>query len=515
MDFVLCIRCSQRAEIACACRTDTNVFCRHHYEQHLSSRDDHLAIGLNNMIMSELGRPNTVQLVEMTSDLVRYRESLNFQLTKLNSLRSFLTSRIETVVDSEVSRLTSTLRDVQSTLNSFLLSGPDSTQVLTTAIHNYRQQSLRGVINSYVEVQPDKEHSIATKLSEELTSRAYLPRDSQELVYQSSNFASQPGASRIEPYSNYRNALANNPPRPDINILKLTDLIGHNQAINASAFFKDNCHIATAGCDCIIKIWSIYTSSVKQTIPVNVGVVNSLAISTDNERLIIGGDDRTVRVWNMSNKNEEAVLFGHTAKVNAVLVSNDNRYIISAGAYPDCSVKIWNMRSKKLEKTLNGHTEEVCYIAQSFDNRYILSASKPYDVTIKVWSVARGEQLGLLRGHTNTITSLACGKIRNITVSGSVDGTLRLWNIENYSELYNIRPEVGSILSVSIFNLDTFIACAGRDENLVIWSLISNEQRFRLNWGLSRVSTMSISENNQFMITGGMNEKVNLWSLRV
>lgn len=497
--------------MACACRTDTNVFCRQHYEQHLSSRDDHIAIGVDNTIMSELGRANTVQLVEMTSNLVRYKESLSSQLSKLNNLRSFLTSRIETQLDSEISKLTFTLKDVQSALNSFLLNGPESTQILSTAISNYRQGNLRGVINSYVEVQPDKEHSIAKRLSEELISKAYLARDNQELVNQASNLVRLPGTVRIEPINTFTNI----PSRRDLNISKLTDLQGHNEPINASAFFKDNCHIATGGFDNKIRIWSIYTSSVKKTIPVNVGVVNSLAISPDSERLVIAGDDRTVRVWNISNNYEEAVLFGHTAKVNSVLVSHDNRYIISAAAYPDCSIKIWNLRNKNLEKTLSGHTEEVCYLAQSFDNRFILSASRPYDVTVKVWSVAQGEHLGLLRGHTNTITSLSCGKIRNIAASGSVDGTVRLWSIGDNTELCSIKPELGSILSVSIFNSDTLIACAGRDENIIIWSLITGQQQFKLNWGLSKVSTMSISENNQFIVTGGMNEKVNLWSLRV
>lgn len=528
-----CNDCSQRADMACKCNGQLIFFCNLHYGEHLKVRSDHLATGIGNVLMNISERPERASIARICTDLLNYRDSIDTHIQSLRNLSISLRTRIERIIDVEITTYTITRTEIQNHLDRLQLNGVNINQELLELIERYRVRNLEGIIDSYLLVPIDYEEAILREISTQLRLRgpvyspsrqqtgnsngidrvAQLEKENQDLRAQVANLNRQLSSRPLE----VAPLVVRSPVRTDyrINIDRFVDLSGHTAPITAAGLSRDNQYMISGGEDNQIKVWNFQELSLAYTIPDVVGNIRCLAITPDTNFIVFAGEDKTIRIWNISQNQQEAVLPGHNAAVSHIIVTNDGRYIISAAAYPDYTIKIWNLASKRLESTLNGHSEEISSIASSYDSRFILSASILYNITIKVWDAITRQQLGLLRGHTSSITSLSCAKRRNIAASGSTDGTIRIWDIENISQIGVIRSHEGSVLAVSIIGLDNLIVSAGDDSNLIVWNIETRQPLTRIVWGLGRVRAMVVSENNSFILAGGEDGQLKIWSLNI
>ena len=116
--------------------------------------------------------------------------------------------------------------------------------------------------------------------------------------------------------------------------------------------------------------------------------VNGVAFSPDRKRLATAGHDCIVRLWDANFGWELKVLKGHESWVRAVAFSPDGRRLASAG--DDLHVKLWDPVAGKEVATLEGHSNLVCQVSFTPDGRSLLSGS--VDGTVRTWDAELGAE---------------------------------------------------------------------------------------------------------------------------
>jgi WD40 repeat protein len=119
---------------------------------------------------------------------------------------------------------------------------------------------------------------------------------------------------------------------------RVTDLPGHDAAVNAVAFGQDAHRdlAITAGEDATIRVWDLAESAEVQKLTGHQGPVNTVAFGHIGPRpiLISGGQDGTVRLWNPGSGENLGFLANHAGPVTAVITfeDNDGQPLVCTGA---------------------------------------------------------------------------------------------------------------------------------------------------------------------------------------
>lgn len=73
-------------------------------------------------------------------------------------------------------------------------------------------------------------------------------------------------------------------------------------------------------------------------------------MSTDNKFLISGGEDQTIKIWSLKTGQLIQTLTAHQGSISTLAISPDNRWLVSGSS--DRSIKVWNLKTGKLLRTL-------------------------------------------------------------------------------------------------------------------------------------------------------------------
>jgi predicted NACHT family NTPase len=91
-------------------------------------------------------------------------------------------------------------------------------------------------------------------------------------------------------------------------------LEGHSAAVNSVVFSHDSTRLASASCDCTMKVWDSSSGACLQTLEGHNTTVNSVVFSHDSTRLASASKDCTVKIWDADNGACLQTLEGHTVR---------------------------------------------------------------------------------------------------------------------------------------------------------------------------------------------------------
>ncbi|KAL1202757.1 COMPASS-like H3K4 histone methylase component WDR5B [Cardamine amara subsp. amara] len=194
----------------------------------------------------------------------------------------------------------------------------------------------------------------------------------------------------------------------------------HDGSILAMKFSLDGKYIASAGEDCVVRVWSI--SEEERTEKYQVAEVDSG---------VYFGMNQHSQIEPLRNNNEKT-----EKKMSFLRKSSDSTCVVLPS-------KIFSILEKPLHE-LRGHVGEILDLSWS-EKGYLLSSS--VDETVRLWRVGSDECLRTF-SHNNFVTCVAFNPVDdNYFISGSIDGKVRIWDVSrsrvvDYTDIRDIVTAV-------------------------------------------------------------------------
>jgi mono/diheme cytochrome c family protein len=128
----------------------------------------------------------------------------------------------------------------------------------------------------------------------------------------------------------------------------LSEMIGHDDVVEAAIFSPDESLVATASYDHKIVLWDAESAQPLRTLSGHNGAVFSIAFSPDGAALISGSADETVKVWHVESGRRLDTMSQPEGEVFAVAVSPDGRWVLGGSA--DNRLRVWRLVSSTEER---------------------------------------------------------------------------------------------------------------------------------------------------------------------
>ena len=109
----------------------------------------------------------------------------------------------------------------------------------------------------------------------------------------------------------------------------------------------------------------------KQVLSYHSGLVNTFKVTSNCKYLISGGDDTTIKIYSLETNSVINTLYGHEKRVNSIAVSIDDKVMVSGS--DDRTVRIWNLDSFKLVHTLSQLPSEIQKVVFSHNGLMLLA----------------------------------------------------------------------------------------------------------------------------------------------
>jgi WD40 repeat protein len=227
--------------------------------------------------------------------------------------------------------------------------------------------------------------------------------------------------------------------RGGVEVARLANRTGD---VTRLGFSPDGRHLASAGRDWPILIWTLSNQRIELALNGHTAGVNALGYSTDGKTVISASDDGTLRLWNAANGQAIASLTENAGPVLSAALSPDGKLAAAGGA--DHKVRLWSVEGKHVIATLAGHAGPVVALAFSPDGRCLLSAE------------GRQAESGEVRSNGAT--------------------PLRLWQLPEAKELLAFGPAEADVRDVA-FSPDSKTLATSGPKGVTLWDPRTGEIR--------------------------------------
>ncbi|KAF8752339.1 WD40 repeat-like protein [Rhizoctonia solani] len=172
-----------------------------------------------------------------------------------------------------------------------------------------------------------------------------------------------------------------------------------------------------------------------------------LDLRIDDKWIVSCSKDTFIRVWDRQTLQQHCVLKGHEGPVNAVGLQGNQ--VVSASG--DGTMILWDIE--------NGSRDDT-----------IISGSN--DRKIKVWSASTGDCLFTLPGHELLVRALAYDSVSRRLVSASYDRTIKVWEFgEGRQDGWKLVREFKNLHDSHIFDVKfdaTKIVSTSHDQKILV-----------------------------------------------
>lgn len=289
---------------------------------------------------------------------------------------------------------------------------------------------------------------------------------------------------------------------------KALTLAGHNRGTVTVAFSRDGKHIATAGRDAKIKLWSADEGSEVAALDESIPIY-SLALRSDGRQLATGGIDGIVRIWDVESALLQFELTGHTDIITTLVYSPDSKHLASSSI--DGTTKVWDVSAGGMEEylTLARHTDVVYSLDYSPDGRILATSS--WDKTAVLWDSSKGIELFAIDNFTEEVSRVTFNRDGSKFATADYSGSVKLWETDTGELLLSIAAHSPSDIDVQFSPDGNFIGTAGAEGLAKLWDADTGELVRVFEGHADRIHRMAFSPDGILLVTASWDDTAKIW----
>ncbi|CAH8310263.1 unnamed protein product [Eruca vesicaria subsp. sativa] len=185
----------------------------------------------------------------------------------------------------------------------------------------------------------------------------------------------------------------------------------HDGSIVVMKFSHDGEYLATAGEDCVVRVWSITEEERREN-------TFELAESDSSSNCVYFGMNDKSQIEPLNIENNEKI--------------EKSRGLLRKKSESTCAVlpsKVFTI-SETPQHEFRGHAGEILDLSWSHKG-FLLSSS--VDETVRLWRVGSSDECLSVFSHKSFVTCVAFNPVDdNYFISGSTDGKVRIWDVSRF-----------------------------------------------------------------------------------
>ena len=244
-------------------------------------------------------------------------------------------------------------------------------------------------------------------------------------------------------------------------------------------------------------------------------VVRKLKVSADGKLLAIGGDDGIIRVVSLDTFEVIQTIQAHNGRISDIDFAPDSQTLLTAGR--DGFLRFWDARSGQKARAELSAAGSVPYTARfnpQFPDRYVLMGDR--EGRLFAWDLGRGDKVVVnAKFHNGPVQSVAYqpgGKGTYLSVGA--DGLLKIRLPEGQRSVVNAHA--GPIFAAGYNQSGNLIYTAGSDRKIKIWDPAARNRKDPvavLEGHLKYVLAAAVSQDGKILASGGGDKAVDLWEV--
>lgn len=157
-------------------------------------------------------------------------------------------------------------------------------------------------------------------------------------------------------------------------------------------FFPDESHIAAAGDDSALRIWSLPEGQLVHSLPMPAAIENGVLVDEGRSAVLAGTAGDAYIVSLASTPEISHVLTGHSKEVLSVARSPDSTLVATASA--SGIARLWELHSGKLRCQMSNEGDPAVSVAFNKDgDRVLTSTFNPPRETTQLWDAANCKEI--------------------------------------------------------------------------------------------------------------------------
>lgn len=270
--------------------------------------------------------------------------------------------------------------------------------------------------------------------------------------------------------------------------------------------------LVTAGADHTLRLWSLPTGTIFNTLTKPGATITALNISQNSKLLVSGREDGTVDVWDLTTGQLRRSFEGHRRPVAAVAISPDGSTVVSG--CKEGKIRRWDAQTGVRLQTLQLLHGGVTALTFDQTSDRLISASSDSERAdasarqIQVWALSSGKLVRTFVGHTAAIDGLQVADNHMLFSVGKDRGLM--WDLKR-EELVTVFPQDSANAIATSFN-EQNIVTVHDNGSVRVW-MHKAGRLVQRSGALGQNLGVALSPNHRYLVSWSADRRLRVWQL--